>query len=78
MSSFIAERANAEATSIIIRKKIGDRVAKKIHAVIDLTDGRTVEAHLDELGLEMVGRWIQTETMGANRRVFETVYVFTK
>lgn len=78
MSHFIAERTNAEDTRVIIRKKIGDRIAKKVHAVIDLTDGRSVEAHLDELGLETVGSWTPTSTLGAHPRDFETVDVFTK
>lgn len=76
MSHFTAQRASADSKLIELYKMTGDRRSRKPSLSLELTDGQTVEELLAENGLEMVGRWINTETMGANARTFQSVNVF--
>lgn len=76
MSQYVAERQNSESTTIIIRKKIGDRIAKKIAYTIELDGTKTFEEELAIHGLEMVGSWMKLMVMGADAREAESVDIF--
>lgn len=78
MAHFMAQRTNSKSNVIHVYTMRGDRRSAKPKYTIKLDKGDTIEQKLDDLGLKMVGRWIELEVMGAKPSKSEVVDVFPK
>lgn len=75
---YMAERKNEQDDTVKLYTVRGDRRSKNPKHIIKLTEGKTLEGCLDELGLELVGSWIKLMTMRSDAPEVEVVDVFPK